>query len=106
MVDEGYWLPGRKVLLSLYSLRATSHANDRLALKLSKEQIRNSPEINSHKPVSRQQEEKLGMYYGWPPIPTSTADLRRNAGRGYTYTGAHSADRNDQGAPCGSHGGL
>jgi sporulation protein YlmC with PRC-barrel domain len=91
VVDTGHWLPGRKVLLSPYSLSATHHGNDGLPLKLSKEQIRNSPEIDSDKPVSRQQEEKLGVYYGWPPIPPALLIGGGMLATGYTYTGAHYA---------------
>lgn len=89
VVDTGHWLPGRKVLLSPHSLSSTRPGKDGLPLKLSKEQIRNSPEIDSDKPVSRQQEEKLGVYYGWPPFPPAPLIGGGMLAAGYTYTGAH-----------------
>lgn len=91
VVDTGHWLPGRKVLLSPYSLSASHPGDDGLRLKLSKEQIRNSPDIDSDKPVSRQQEEKLGVYYGWPPIPPAPLIGGGMLAAGYAYTGAHYA---------------
>ena len=91
VVDTGRWLPGRKVLLSPYSLIRGNPGDDELRLKLSKEQIRNSPDIDTEKPVSRQEQEKLGMYYGWPPIPPAPLIGGGMLASGYTYTGAHYA---------------
>ena len=37
-----------------------------LLVNLTRQQIENSPPIESHKPVSRQYEEEYYRYYGWP----------------------------------------
>ena len=65
VVDTGKWLSGRKVLISPASFERTQHA-DGLRTMLSKEQIKNSPDIYKHQPVSRQQEAEYLNYYGYP----------------------------------------
>ncbi len=66
VADAGSWLPGRKVLLSPYSLGRLDQAGKVLHVNLTRKQIENSPAIDSHKPVSRQYEEEYYRYYGWP----------------------------------------
>jgi uncharacterized protein YrrD len=39
--------------------------NEEIAVNLTQEQIKNSPDIDTEKPVSRQQEEQLTDYYPW-----------------------------------------
>lgn len=73
VADTGKWLPGRKVLISP---EAFSHPNwrDFISLNLTREQIRNSPDMNTDLPVSRRQEQQLVAHYGWTtewlaPVP-------------------------------------
>lgn len=66
IADTGSWLPGRKVLLSPYSIGHLDQAGKVLHVNLTRMQIENSPAIESHKPVSRQYEEDYHRYYGWP----------------------------------------
>ena len=66
MRDTGNWLPGRLVLISPKSLGTPDWATQRFSIHLTKEQIENSPDINTDKPVSRQQEHQLVNYYRWP----------------------------------------
>jgi hypothetical protein len=67
VVDTGSWLSGRKVLLSpLDTISTPDWALKTFPVDLSKEQVKNSPEINVVKPVSRQQQQELHTYYGWP----------------------------------------
>jgi stress response protein YsnF len=65
-VDSGTWLSGRKVLISPSSLGKVDWDGKRIAVKLTKEQIENSPHIDTHKPISRQHEIELYDYYGYP----------------------------------------
>lgn len=66
VVDTGGWLTGRKVLVSPRAVRAL-HSEDRvLELALTREQVRQSPDFDSHKPVSRQYEVEHARYYGYP----------------------------------------
>ena len=67
VVDTGNWLSGRKVLLPP-SVLGRLYAKDRVfAVKLTKEQIKDSPEIDTDRPVSRQMETSVYDYYGWSP---------------------------------------
>jgi len=66
VADNGSWLPGRKVLISPYSLGRLDHANKVLRVNLTRGQIEKSPPIELHKPVSRQYEEEYYRYFGWP----------------------------------------
>jgi len=65
LVVETGKLFGRKVLISPISFDR-SQSTDGLTLSLSKEQIRNSPDIDTAKPVSRQLEAEYLNYYGYP----------------------------------------
>ncbi len=67
VVDTGNWLSGRKVLLPP-SVLGRLYAKDRVfAVKLTKQQIKDSPEIDTDRPVSRQMETGVYDYYGWSP---------------------------------------
>lgn len=67
VVDTGNWLPGRKVLLTPLVLEQPDGLMNSFPVKLTKEQIKNSPDIDTDKPVSRQREIELHQYYGWSP---------------------------------------
>jgi uncharacterized protein YrrD len=65
IVDTGNWLFGRVVLISTEAIIATDWNNKIFSVNLTKEQIKNSPDINTELPVSRQEEMKLQKYYPW-----------------------------------------
>jgi len=66
VADTGSWLPGRKVLLSPYSLGRLDLEDKILRVNLTRKQIEKSPGMELHQPVSRQYEEEYHRYYGWP----------------------------------------
>jgi len=66
VADTSQWLPGRKVLLQPQSVSALINSERKVPAKLTRDQIKESPDINTEKPVSRQQEIKLHEYFGWP----------------------------------------
>jgi hypothetical protein len=66
IVDTGSWLSSRKVLISPISVRHADWQERSLPLSITKEQVRNSPNIDTDKPVSRQNEEQYMGYYGYP----------------------------------------
>jgi uncharacterized protein YrrD len=66
VADTGSWLTGRLVLISPHAFRELYQDGDCLLVNLTRQQIENSPAIESHKPVSRQYEEEYYRYYGWP----------------------------------------
>src|ERR1700722_18476710 len=66
-VDTGGWLGGRQVLISPISvLGVPDWEAKRLDVALTKKQVENSPDINTHQPVSRQHEIAYFGYYGYP----------------------------------------
>ena len=64
-IDTGRWLSDRRVVLSPEVIRATDYAGGRLTAPLTREQVENSPSLQSHLPVSRQHEMELARYYAW-----------------------------------------
>ena len=67
VVDTGNWLSGRKVLLPPSVLGRLYPKDREFAVKLTKQQIKDSPEIDTDRPVSRQMETSVYDYYGWSP---------------------------------------
>jgi len=67
IVDTGNWLPGRQVLLSPHAFDGFGPDGDAISVRLTKDQIENSPSIESHLPVTRQYERDYFHYYSWPP---------------------------------------
>jgi hypothetical protein len=66
VVQTGGWLGGRQVLISPYSIVQADWQARRLEVALTKRQVENSPDINTHQPVCRQQEAEYNRYYGYP----------------------------------------
>lgn len=67
VVDAGSWLTGRQVLISPESVKGQLWADRVIPVDLTQDQVRNSPSIDTAKPVSRQHEMELRHHYGWPP---------------------------------------
>lgn len=67
VVDTGNWLSGRKVLLPPSALGRLSANNRVFDVKLTKQQVKDSPEIDTDRPVSRQMETNVYDHYGWSP---------------------------------------
>jgi hypothetical protein len=65
-VETGGWLGGREVLISPISVAYTDWQTKRLNVALTKKQVENSPDIDTHRPVSRQQEAAYLRYDGSP----------------------------------------
>ena len=65
-VETGGWLGGRQVLISPFSILHMDWPAKRLKVALTKKQVQNSPDINTHQPVSRQREAEFFGYYGYP----------------------------------------
>lgn len=66
VVDTHYWLPGRKVLISPVALEQPDSGSYQFPVNLTKDQVKDSPDIDADKPFSRQQQIDLHTYYGWP----------------------------------------
>ncbi|HUD49207.1 MAG TPA: PRC-barrel domain-containing protein [Candidatus Baltobacteraceae bacterium] len=66
VADTGNWLTGRQVLISPYALGNVDKEGQLIAVDLTRKQIKDSPSLDSDKPVSRQFEEAYYGYHGWP----------------------------------------
>lgn len=85
VVDTGRWLPGRQVLISPFSVRSVDWGDEAVEVGITREQVKGSPGIDVHQPVSRRHEAELLDYYRQPyywggalawgavPIPEFTA---------------------------------
>jgi uncharacterized protein YrrD len=56
VVDTGTWLPGRKVLISPIAITKSCSEEKLLMLSITKELVKNSPDVDVDKPVSQQHE--------------------------------------------------
>jgi len=67
VVDTGALLPGHKVLLPPSALGHGDDSTRRFAVRLTRQQVKNSPSVDLDRPVSRIMETDLYDYYGWSP---------------------------------------
>jgi uncharacterized protein YrrD len=65
IVETGNWFSARKVLISPEAVLTPDWDAKVFPVNLTKEQIENSPNIDTEKPVSRQHEMELYNYYPW-----------------------------------------
>jgi sporulation protein YlmC with PRC-barrel domain len=65
IVKTGNWLSERKVLISPDVIIKQPWTSGLFPVNLTKEQVKNSPDIDTDKPVSRQQEIELYGHYQW-----------------------------------------
>jgi hypothetical protein len=66
VIETGSWLSSRKVLISPMAIRDADWDGGRLSVSVTKEQVRNSPDVDTEQPVSRQHEMRYLGYYGYP----------------------------------------
>ena len=73
VVETGSWLSARRVLISPYAVRFIDWQTRAVVVNLTRDQVKNSPHIDTDKPVSRQQEDEFNRHYGYPQYwPYST----------------------------------
>ena len=65
VVETGTRLSNRRVLIAPTGLGELDLASEVIPAALTCAQVRDSPNIDTHKPISRQQEEQLLSYYGY-----------------------------------------
>ncbi len=63
VVDTGKWLPGTRVLVPSPLIEEVDLLKERVPVKLTREQVRQSPPLDTHAPVSRQYEIQLADHY-------------------------------------------
>jgi hypothetical protein len=64
VVDVGRWLEHRNVVLAISTVEKPNRENKTFNVHLTKEQVRDSPDVDAEKPVSRQQEIAMEEYFG------------------------------------------
>jgi sporulation protein YlmC with PRC-barrel domain len=67
VVDTGTWLPGKRVLLVPAVVGGIDAERGEIVTGLTRQQVEDSPPVDTEKSVSRQQELALHTYYGWQP---------------------------------------
>ena len=65
-VKTGSWLEDREVLISPFSVTNVDWPAKRLDVALTKKQVKDSPSIDTQRPVSRQYESEYLGYYSYP----------------------------------------
>jgi hypothetical protein len=66
VVETGSWLASKKVLLSPMSIQHVDIEEKKITVSISKEQVKNCPDVDTQQPVSRQYELNYLGYYGYP----------------------------------------
>jgi len=66
VVDTGSWLSSRKVLISPIATGQPDWSTKLLPVSLTREQVKNSPDIDTDMPVTRQHEANYHDYYIYP----------------------------------------
>jgi hypothetical protein len=65
VIAAGGWLDGRRVLISPMSVSGVDWAGKAMHVKLTRKQVMDSPDIDTGKPISRQQEIDYYNHYGY-----------------------------------------
>jgi hypothetical protein len=83
VVDTGTWLSDRKLLLPTLVLGHPDEQAREFSVRLTKQQVKDSPDINAERPVSRQMEGDIYDYYGWNPYWNAGVNMGGYAMGGY-----------------------
>ena len=71
VVNTGGWLRGRRVLISPGAVQSIDRTGKTILAHLTHALVEGSPEMDTAKPVSRQQEAAYRRYYRYPPYESS-----------------------------------
>ena len=67
LVDTRNWLPGRKVLIAPSWVSGVDWLNEKVAMQVTREKIKGSPEYKPDKEIDRRFEHDLHTWYGHAP---------------------------------------
>ena len=70
VVETGSWLDKRKVLISPLAVERIDWDEGIVNVRLTQQQVKGSPSLDTQKPVSRQHELEYFSYYGYPDYLT------------------------------------
>src|SRR5690606_1639647 len=65
VVETGSWLSSRRVLISPFSIKGVDPLDETVVVSLTRDQVRDSPHMDTHQPISRQLEGEFSRYYGY-----------------------------------------
>ncbi len=65
VIETGSWLSRRAVLISPIAIQSIDDTDELIRVSLTMDQVKNSPDIDTHQPVSRQLEGEFSDYYGY-----------------------------------------
>jgi len=86
VVETGSWLFGRKVLLPPSALGHPDATAKEFPVRLTMQQIKDSPDVGTERSVSRQMETVIYDHYGWSPYWGNGFYM---GGYGYGYGGGY-----------------
>lgn len=65
VVRPGSWFTRRNVLISPHSISSVDDSDEAVRVTLTQEEVKNSPDIDTQQPVSRQMEREHATYFGY-----------------------------------------
>lgn len=80
VTKTGSWLTGRSVLIAPEALIAPVGREHALPVNLTAQQVADAPGVDTARPVSRQQEGRLRLYYDWPLYWAAPYDVTLGTG--------------------------
>jgi hypothetical protein len=99
VINAGGYFTGRKVLIAPEAFGKPNWDEGEIPVELTRDQIEESPSIESDRPVSRQQQAQLADYFNWTPYwaPTTGpgAEWMRTATGAKTATAGEAEDASD-----------
>ncbi len=66
VAKTGFWFLGKEVLISPHSVTAVDWEKREINVNLTKQQVEQSPEIDTPQPISRRKENEFHLYYNVP----------------------------------------
>lgn len=66
VVESGNWLEARKLLISPLAIESIDWDGGAVGVRLTRQQVRGSPDIDTQRPLSRHHEISYFNYYGYP----------------------------------------
>ena len=67
VIGTGPWFFGRRVLISPNAVSGIDWDERKVRVTLTMQQVRESPDIDTDRPISREQESEYHLYYNFPP---------------------------------------
>ena len=64
VIDTGPWIFGKKVMLPAGVIRSVDHADEKIFVNRTKDEIKNAPEFDDSLLRDRPYRDQLGSYYG------------------------------------------